>query len=129
MSRIELGNLVINPDMGAVYVGARRVPVTMVELDLLHELARGRGKVISREKLIQKVWKARSEGDILKLNVYVYRLRKKLADSYPWQIETFKNRGYAMVTEAKPPALRLIPQIGPGSRKASYLRIQRRESA
>jgi DNA-binding response OmpR family regulator len=95
-SRRELGNLTIDRDRFEVIVGGDRVNATFVEFDLLDELAKNAGRVLSREHLLAAVWgDGPSDGD-RKLTVHISRLRKKLRGSHPWRIETVAKRGYAL---------------------------------
>jgi DNA-binding response OmpR family regulator len=99
MSRLTLGNLTIDRDRFEVWIGARRIDLTFVEFDLLHYLARNSGKVISRARLMQAIWKEPSRGHDRKLTVHMSRLRKKVRASEPWRIETVTKRGYVLVSD------------------------------
>ena len=63
----------------------------------MSSLARNAGKVLTRARLLQAVWNEPVKDDDRKLTVHMSRLRKKLAASDPWQIETYTKRGYALV--------------------------------
>jgi two-component system alkaline phosphatase synthesis response regulator PhoP len=95
-TRVELGNLVIDKDRFEAAIDGRRVNLTFVEFDLLGELARSAGKVLSRPQLLKAVWGEDSTDGDRKLTVHMSRLRKKLRGSRPWQIETITKRGYAL---------------------------------
>lgn len=75
---------------------------------MLFELARKAGKVLTRPRLMQAIWNEPGADDDRKLTVHMSRLRKKLRDSYPWRIETYMKRGYALIDgspqAARPPA-------------------------
>jgi two-component system, OmpR family, response regulator len=96
-SRMALGNLTIDRARYEVLVGDRRIELTYVEFELLYVLARNAGKVLSRARLLQAVWNEPAQEDDRKLTVHMSRLRKKLAASEPWQIETYTKRGYALM--------------------------------
>ena len=97
---IDLGNVSIDRARFEVRVAGRRVDLTFVEFELLCELAKNAGKVMTRERLLRAVWSERSpEGD-RKLTVHVSRLRKKIGDSWPWRIETVTKRGYVLADKA-----------------------------
>jgi two-component system alkaline phosphatase synthesis response regulator PhoP len=65
--------------------GARRVTVdeqpvelTAIEFDLLKALAESRGRVVSREQLLQKVWGGEYFGEIRVVDVHLGHVRQKL---------------------------------------------------
>jgi DNA-binding response OmpR family regulator len=95
-TRVTLGNLTIDRDRFEAWIGGRRVNLTFVEFDLLGELARHAGKVVSRPNLMRAVWGDDSSSGDRKLTVHMSRLRKKLLGSSPWQIETITRRGYSL---------------------------------
>jgi two-component system alkaline phosphatase synthesis response regulator PhoP len=101
MSNIVLGNMTIDRSRYDVWVGERLVELTYVEFELLFALARNAGKVMSRARLIQAVWHESGGDDDRKLTVHMSRLRKKLAASDPWQIETYTKRGYALMNKQR----------------------------
>jgi DNA-binding response OmpR family regulator len=101
MSQMTLGNMTIDRDRYEVSVAGRWVELTFVEFELLYELARNIGKVMSRARLMQAIWKEHVEDKDQKLTVHVSRLRNKLKDSDPWQIETVPKRGYALTNYAR----------------------------
>lgn len=116
MSAITLGNVVIDRDRFEVWVGDNRADLTFVEFELLYELARKAGKVITRPRLMQAIWNEPEGDDDRKLTVHMSRLRKKLRDSWPWRIETYMKRGYALI-DASPQAAR--PSTHFGSRRVA----------
>lgn len=97
MSRILLGNVLIDRDRFEVKVEGRPVALTFVEFELLYTLAKNAGKVMSRARLMRAVWNEDEPEGARKLTVHMSRLRKKLQGSEPWQIETFTKRGYAFI--------------------------------
>jgi DNA-binding response OmpR family regulator len=93
---IDLGNISIDRDRFEVWVAGQRLDLTRVEFDLLYQLARNAGKVMTRQRLLQSVWSERNPDGARKLTVHVSRLRKKLANSWPWRVETVTKRGYVL---------------------------------
>lgn len=93
---MDLGNVSIDRDRFEVWVAGRQVDLTFVEFELLHELAKNAGKVMTRQRLLQTVWSERNSVGDRKLTVHVSRLRKKIGDSWPWRIETVTKRGYVL---------------------------------
>ncbi len=77
-----------------VTVGADDVVLTRKEFDLLAALLRHRGRVLTRERLLEKVWGYDYPGETRTVDVHVRRLRKKLGDDLGGRIETLVGVGY-----------------------------------
>lgn len=92
---LEAGGVVLNlADATAVCNGAR-LELTKNEYRILQVLFEKRGKVVSRETLMQRLWETDSFVDENTLTVNVARLRKKLAGAgVEHLIETKKGIGY-----------------------------------
>jgi DNA-binding response OmpR family regulator len=90
---IQIGELNINPQTYSVSVKEGPLTLTPSEFKLLHALAINRGKVLTREKLIELV---QGEGVAVidrAIDTHVFGLRKKLGDSSNF-IETVRGVGY-----------------------------------
>ena len=59
-------------------------------------MARNHGRVLTREKLLDRVWGVTYYGDSRTLDVHIRRLRQKLDD--PDAIETVTGIGYRLMT-------------------------------
>lgn len=92
----QAGELVL--DLGRRSATVRGVPVTLttIELDLLTALLRERGRVLTRQQLLDRVWGADFVGDDHLVDVHVANLRRKLGDdpARPTCIETVRGVGY-----------------------------------
>jgi DNA-binding response OmpR family regulator len=82
-------------------VGARRAEVdsrdlglTRKEFDLLVELIRKQGRVLTRERLLETVWGYDYPGETRTVDVHVRRLRQKLGAPADERIETVVGVGY-----------------------------------
>ena len=93
------GNITIDRDRYTIWVGDEPVTVTYIEFEILATLTRNRGRVLSRQQILETVWGQENANSSKKLAVHVSRLRKKIAGSRPWIIRTVKKRGYVL-TEA-----------------------------
>lgn len=97
MSNITLGNLTIDRSRVGVWIEGRPIELTYVEFELLYELARNAGQVLSRQKLMRAVWREPASSGDRKLTVHLSRLRTKMSESDPWRIETYTRRGYGLM--------------------------------
>jgi|RhiMethySRZTD1v2_1073278.scaffolds.fasta_scaffold16308_7 DNA-binding response OmpR family regulator len=77
-----------------VRVDAREVALTRKEFDLLVELVRQRGRVLTRERLLETVWGYDFPGETRTVDVHVRRLRQKLGEPVDARLETVVGVGY-----------------------------------
>ena len=74
------GNLTIDLERYEVKKNGEVVDLTHREFELLKFLATQKGKVFSREVLLEKVWDYEYYGDVRTVDVTVRRLREKVED-------------------------------------------------
>ena len=93
---VEAGGLALNQEPYQVTKNGVPVALTQKEYDLLSYLIRERGKVFSREDLMQRVWNYEYYGDMRTVDVTVRRLREKIEDDpgKPRYILTRRGVGY-----------------------------------
>jgi hypothetical protein len=86
-------------DVGAheLVLGARRVPLTPLELALMQVLQQREGRVVSRAVLLDEVWGATYDGASNVVDVMIRGLRRKLGAHAGW-IETVRGVGYRLRT-------------------------------
>ena len=87
-------DLEVNCQSRTVVLGGQPVRLTAKEFDLLQLLITHRGKVYSREALLETVWKYDYMGDMRTVDVHIRRLRAKLGGEYEHLIGTVRNVGY-----------------------------------
>lgn len=92
--RMKIGRMVIDRALHEVTLDARRVVLTAREFALLAFIAQNRGRVLSRDVLLSRVWGSRYEGGARTVDIHVRRLRAKLGDALP--IETLRGAGYLL---------------------------------
>jgi DNA-binding response OmpR family regulator len=94
---IVTGQLSIDPARHLVHVAGSPVDLTPKEFDLLRALAEARGRVLSREYLLDRVWgyTAAEEIESRTVDVHVRRLRMKLGAEGA-RIVTVKSVGYRL---------------------------------
>jgi phosphate regulon transcriptional regulator PhoB len=92
---LTAGGLSIDLDMRKVTVRGTPVGLTAKEFDLLRALAEARGRVLSREHLLERVWGYAAAGEIESrtIDVHVRRLRVKLGPE-GHRVVTVKSVGY-----------------------------------
>jgi len=91
---IECGDLTIDLAKYEVHVNDRPIELTFKEYELLRFLARNKGRVFTRESLLNEVWGYEYYGGDRTVDVHITRLRSKLEDPDHTFIETVRNIGY-----------------------------------
>ena len=97
---IRIGDLLIEIDRHQISIKKSPVRLTSTEFKLLVELASKRGRVLTREHLLDRVWGYTYEGYARTVDTHVRRLREKLGplgDS----IETIRGVGYRFREESE----------------------------
>lgn len=88
------GVLTVEPSSRTVTVRGAVVPLTRKEFDLLVALIEARGRVLSRDQLLERVWGHAFYGETRTVDVHVRRLRQKLGADLHDSIETVIGVGY-----------------------------------
>jgi two-component system alkaline phosphatase synthesis response regulator PhoP len=91
---IRCDDLVIDSAKCEVSLGGKPIILTFKEYQLLKFLASNRGKVFTREALLNKVWGWDYYGGDRTVDVHIRRLRSKIEDKEHSFIETIRNIGY-----------------------------------
>jgi len=91
---IRCGDLVIDSAKCEVSLGGKPIILTFKEYQLLKFLASNRGRVFTREDLLDKVWGWDYYGGDRTVDVHIRRLRSKIEDTNHSFIETIRNIGY-----------------------------------
>jgi two-component system phosphate regulon response regulator PhoB len=92
---LEIGRIQLFPHRRQVFASNHPVLLTAKEFDLLQELMRARGNVLTREILMDKVWGYHGDATSRTLDTHVRRLREKLGDEGVL-VETVRGVGYRM---------------------------------
>jgi DNA-binding response OmpR family regulator len=96
-SLIRLGDLIVDPAQRSVRRAGREIELTRREFELLEELARHRGIVLSRQQLLERVWGYDFEVEGNVVDVFVGYLRRKLeAGGDPRMIHTVRGVGFVL---------------------------------
>lgn len=93
---LKYGNLVIDRARREVRLGDQVLAMKPKEYELLQFLAQHRGRVLSRETILERVWGWDYIGDSRTVDVHVRWLRSKIEDdpSRPRRIVTVRGAGY-----------------------------------
>src|SRR6059058_241504 len=75
---IEIEELLIDPREVQAYVDGESCELTPTEFRLLYQLALDRGRVVTRDELLQKLWGRRETHRDRTVDVFVRRLREKV---------------------------------------------------
>ena len=86
----------IDPSSHRAFLGEDELDLRLKEFDLLYELARNAGNVVSRDDLMTRVWDENWFGSTKTLDVHIGWLRRKLGDdaNEPRWIETVRGVGF-----------------------------------
>ncbi|HEY3482164.1 MAG TPA: two-component system response regulator CseB [Streptomyces sp.] len=90
---LSFGDIEIDPEGLEVTRGGERLALTPTEMRLLLEFAEAPGTVLSRDRLLQRVWDYDWGGDTRVVDVHVQRLRSKIGQD---RIETVRGFGYKL---------------------------------
>jgi DNA-binding response OmpR family regulator len=94
-SVIEVGELCVDlPTRSVTFAGSPLVLRTL-EFELLAELARHAGRVVTRDLLLDRVWGVSFAGGTRTVDVHIAQLRKKLGR--PDVIQTVRGSGYRLL--------------------------------
>ncbi len=96
---IQIGNLLIDAERHHVSIKKKPIQLTHTEFKLLFELASGRGRVFTRDKLLDRVWGYTYEGYARTVDTHIKHLRDKLGSMGDW-IETIRGLGYRFREES-----------------------------
>jgi DNA-binding response OmpR family regulator len=92
---LSAGSIVIDPARHQVFINGKRVNLTSLEFKLLRVLMQRRGRVQTRDRLLNDVWGYESVIDTRTVDTHVRRLRKKLGKASE-AIESVRGFGYRL---------------------------------
>lgn len=92
----KASGICINFNRREVIVGDNKIDLTLKEFELLEILIKNRGKILTREVLLDKIWGYEYVGETRTVDVHIRYLRKKIEvdDKSPKFIETIRGVGY-----------------------------------
>jgi DNA-binding response OmpR family regulator len=101
---LEIGDLGIRPASRVATVGGQVVSLRPVEFDLLVSLARAKGRVLTRDQLLDRIRDRNWEAFDRSIDVHICNLRRKLGDDprQPRYIRTCRSTGYLLIDPDAP---------------------------
>ena len=93
---LTFGDLVADFDKREILVKDKKLDLTLKEFELLEILIRNKGKILTRDTLLDKIWGYEYIGETRTVDVHIRYLRKKIEadDKNPKFIETIRGVGY-----------------------------------
>jgi DNA-binding response OmpR family regulator len=101
---LAVGELHISPSTRVASIGGTVIPLRPVEFDLLVCLAKARGRVLTRDHLLEHIRDREWEVFDRSIDVHVSALRRKLGDDpkQPRYIRTYRSAGYMLINPEQP---------------------------
>jgi two-component system, cell cycle response regulator CtrA len=108
-SVIQTGDLIVNLDSKTVEVDGARVHLTGKEYQMLELLALRRGMTLTKEMMLNHLYGGMDEPEIKIIDVFMCKLRKKLANASGGKnyVETMWGRGYVLRHPMEEDAVRI----------------------
>jgi two-component system, OmpR family, alkaline phosphatase synthesis response regulator PhoP len=97
-NKLSIGELVIYPEKFEAYIHQQQLELTPKEFELLLYLVENKGKVLTREVLLNAVWNYDFVGDTRIVDVHISHLRDKIEHNSrkPVYIKTIRGLGYKL---------------------------------
>ena len=95
--RLEVGGFIMDADERAATLDGEEIPLTAREFDLLYKLLSYPKKTFTRTQLMDEFWDVDTRASTRTVDVYMTKLRAKLADCDSFEIQTVHGLGYKAV--------------------------------
>jgi len=96
---VSCGSLVLSADERIARYRNEELPLTRLEYDLLEFFVENSGKVLSRERILHRVWQSEKDPLTNIVDVYISRLRQRLSSVHELRIETLRGNGYRLTEQ------------------------------
>lgn len=97
--RLEIGSFVMDLDEHTARLNGEEISLTIREFNILYKLLSYPKKTFSRQQLMNEFWDAGTTSGTRTVDVYMTKLRAKLADCDDFEIQTVHGLGYKVVTK------------------------------
>ncbi len=95
--KLEIGSFMMNADEVSVELDGVEIPMTVREFNILYKLLSYPKKTFTRQQLMDEFWDADSDTAPRAVDVYMTKLRSKLAKCKEFEIKTVHGLGYKAV--------------------------------
>lgn len=95
--RLEVGQFVMDADAFSAALDGREISLTKREFNILYKLLSYPNKTFTRQQLMDEFWDAGTETAPRAVDVYMTKLRSKLADCGDFELRTVHGLGYKAV--------------------------------
>jgi two-component system, OmpR family, phosphate regulon response regulator PhoB len=95
---LRVGPFTLDAAAARAEIGGEEVPLTPTEFRLLQVMMERRGRVQSRDQLLESVWEVTASITTRTVDMHVQRLRGKLGEHAAW-VQTVRGFGYRFRTE------------------------------
>ena len=93
---LRSGDIMIDITNYEAFKGGEKLSLTLKEFELLKVLVLSRGKVLTRDFLLDRIWGYEFYGETRTVDVHIRHIRQKLGDDQ-YMIETVRGVGYKMM--------------------------------
>lgn len=90
---LSVEGIAVDAQAHRVWIDGEEILLTATEFKLLLELMHNQGRVLTRDRLLDRVWGYQFEGYARTVDTHIRRLRQKLGD-YAHLVETIRGVGY-----------------------------------
>ena len=97
--KLEIGSFVMDADEFIAELNGEEISLTKREFNILYKLLSYPKKTFTRQQLMDEFWDADSETAPRAVDVYMTKLRQKLADCEDFEIKTVHGLGYKAVVK------------------------------
>ena len=97
--KLEIGSFTMDADEHTVTLNGEEINLTNREFNILYKLLSYPKKTFTRQQLMDEFWDADTETAPRAVDVYMTKLRGKLADCEEFEIKTVHGLGYKAVTK------------------------------
>lgn len=97
--KIEIGSFVMDADEFSATLNGEELPMTTREFNILYKLLSYPKKTFTRAQLMDEFWEAETETAPRAVDVYMTKLRAKLAECKDFEIVTVHGLGYKAVVK------------------------------
>lgn len=95
--RLTVGNFTMDAEEYCAELNGEQIPMTAREFHILYKLLSYPKKTFTRQQLMEEFWEADTETAPRAVDVYMTKLRGKLADCEDFEIKTVHGLGYKAV--------------------------------